>query len=179
MTLETSVYSAYRGYSWSSVPSGIPLCKLNQLYRFISVARGDFPDPLSVEVGLVSDGTTAAAFTIQNVEKWDSEKRNCDYAAFAFFPVELGAKIDFIDLLNNDFFWTPSRTPATTLDYVGKASSAVPPSTICLLQERNNYLLNDPHAIGFILAKCGGRSSRWVCRMGAENILRIECNSWT
>jgi len=178
MILPTVVYTANRGYAWSNAVEGVPEAKLNQLYRFISTARGDFPNPWVVEAGLVSDGAVAAVFTIQNIDNWDSENRSSDYAAFAFFPVAKAADIDFIDLLNNDFFWTPSRTPQTSLDYLGKQSEKAPPLSSQSLETSHVCLLRNPRAVGDILAQHGHRSGRWVCLMKAENTLKIECNSW-
>jgi len=178
MTLPTAVYTADRGYSWSNAVEGVPEAKLNQLYRFISDARGDFPNPCAVEVGLVSDGATAAVFTIQNIDGWDSENRASDYAVFAFFPVQRAAEIDFIDLLNHDFFWTPSHTPQDTLDYTGGPSERVSPLSIRNLVTSHVCLLRNPRAIGDVIARYGAKSSRWVCLMKSESILKIECNSW-
>jgi len=178
MTLPTSVYTANRGYSWSSAPEGIPTSRLDLLHRYISNVRGDFPDPLSVEVGVVSDGKIAAAFTIQNVDGWDSEHRACDYAAFAFFPVGEAANIDFIDLVNNDFFWTPSREPLTSIDYTGGPSQKVSQQDVLHLAMHRECLLKNPRAVGDLFFRYGNRSAQWVCLMKAENILKIICNSW-
>jgi len=179
MLLETTTYSALHGYSWSSVPTCATLSKLDQLYRMISAARGDFPDPLNVEIGLVSDGMIAAAFTIQNVEHWDSESRASDYAAFALFPVDQAAEIDLVDLLNNDFFWTPSRKPADSLEYSGKTAANVSQQAVEHLLINRRTFLRNPRAIGSLLAACGKKSSRWVCLMKGETLLKVECNSLT
>jgi len=178
MTLATSVYTAFRGYGWSSVPPGLSLHKLDQLHGFVSAARGDFPDPLSVEVGLVSDGQTVAAFTIQNVDQWDSEKRSSEYAAFAFFSTEQAADIDFIALLNNDFFWTPTRETPMSLEYSGSPSEPVSSLEMRNLVTNHVCLLRNPRTVGSFFSRYGTRSSHWVCLLKAENILKIECADW-
>jgi len=178
MELALTTYSAYRGYSWSSVPAFVSTKTLNRLYRFLSNARGIFTDPSSVDIGFVSDGKYVAVFSIQSVEGWDAEKRASDYAAFAVFTVEDAAQIDFVDLINHDFFWTPSHHPSTTLDYKGNVSAKAPSAAKDALQSANTYLLKNPRAVGDLIAQFGHLSSRWVCMLKAENILSIECNSW-
>jgi len=179
MTLETSVYSAFRGYGWSAVPKGLSVRRLNQLYRFVSATRGNFPNPTSVDIGLVSDGKTVAVFSVQNVRKWDAEKRACDYAALAFFPIEDAARIDFADLIKADFFWTPTHKPPSTIDYKGPVSEKAPLTARGDLQAKNAYLLTDLRAVGDLIAQYGPRSARWVCLLKDGNTLSIECNSWT
>jgi len=176
MTLPTTTYSAFRGYGWSPVPSGHSVRELDALYRFISDARGDFPNPLSVEVGLVSDGKTAAAFTIQNVDRWDAEQRASDYGAFALFPVGLADGIDIVELLNHDFFWTPSRTPKPTLDYRGPTSARAPLAALAQLETDGTCLLRDPRSLGAVIRSHGSRGTRWVCLMKPDNTLKVECD---
>jgi len=178
MKLSSAIYTAYRGYAWSNEVDGVSKGALDRLYRFISEARGAFPDPLTVEVGLVSDGKTVGAFTIQNVDKWDSEGRACDYAPFVFFPVGQASGIDFIDLLNNDFFWTPSRKPQNAFEYVGGPSEKVVPMSVRSLLTTHQCLLANPRCIGDLLARYGARSARWVCRMREGNVMTVECDRW-
>jgi len=178
MTLPVSVYTANRGYSWSNATEAIPASRLDRLYRYISAVRGDFPDPLSVEVGVVSDGKIVAAFTIQNVARWDSEQRSSDYAAFAFFTLEQAKDVDFVELLNNDFFWTPTRKPPTTLVYSGVPSEPAPSLDVRSLAADGVCLLRNPRTAGSFFARYGARSSHWVGLLKAENILRIQCSGW-
>jgi len=179
MRLETTTYSASNGYTWSSIPCSMSIRKLNQFYRMISSARGAFPDPRITEIGLVSDGTVAACFTIQNIEGWDSEKRASDYAAFAFFRADEAQQIDFLHLVSNEFFWSPTHTPPTTMEYDGPVSAIAPKSAFRHLQVTRKYLLRNPRCIGAILQELREHSTRWVCLMKTENILKIECNNWT
>lgn len=176
MRLDTTTYSASHGYVWSSVPACASLRKLNQLFRYISSARGDFPDTDTVDAGLVSDGSVVAAFTLQNVDNWDCEKRASDYAALALFTIEQAANIDFVELLGNPFFWTPSHQPKSSLVYAGPPSAEPPAVATRRLQKEHQYLLREPRAIGALLARCAQKSSRWICLMKAENALNVECN---
>jgi len=178
ITLETSTYSAFRGYAWSNVPAGTDHEQLDRFYRQIADARGDFPDPTCVDLGFVSDGKIAAVFTIQNVDKWDAEKRSSDYAAFAFFPTRDAWQIDIVELLNNDFFWTPTHEPPASITYEGPGATSICPIVPTNLERKHEYPLRDPRSLGSLLAKYGGCSDRWVGLMKAENILKIECNHW-
>jgi len=178
MRLPTVTYAAFRGYAWSGVPSGMTQTELDALSRMISDARGDFPDPLTVETGIVSDGRIAAAFTLQNVENWDANGRASDYTAFALFPVPLAKIINFVELISNDFFWTPTHTPPTFVDYVGTPAEPVPSEALYYLRHGDRYLLKDSRAIGSILAAYGANSRRWVCFMQPDGSLDVTCGKW-
>jgi len=178
MTLVLTTYSAFKGYSWSSVPPGISPWKLNQFYRLITAAQGNFRNARVFDAGVVSDGKTVAVFTRRNIEGWDSENRASDYAALAFFPVNEAAAVDLVELLQDDFFQTPTRQPPATLEYTGPASATMPPSAEASLRERGEYLLCNPRATGDLIARLGNRSPRWICLFKTDNILKIECNNW-
>lgn len=176
MKLPTAVYTAHRGYAWSNIPQGLTAENLDSFSRMIADARGDFPDPLAVDTGIVSDGRIAAAFTTQNVGNWDANGRSADYGAFVFFPAAVGRMIDFTALISNDFFWTPSRTPPDYIDYTGAASEPMPQQAPDTLRRENFYVLSSPKSVGSLLAACGSLNRRWVCLMQSDGTLRIECD---
>jgi len=176
MRLVTSIYSANRGYAWSNIPEGLSNERMMSFCRAISALRGDFADPVSVEVGLVSDGELAAAFTLQNVEHWDAAGRSSDYFAFAFFPVADARLIDFVSLINSDFFWTPTHEPVTTLTYEGPASNACPEDVVRDLQLKRRLILQDPRVAGGLLAAFRGRDAFLTCRLYGGNGLEVICN---
>jgi len=175
MTLEATTYSASRGYSWSSVPTGMTSRSLDGFFKRAADARGAFADPSCIVIGLVSDGRIAAAFSVQNVKEWDAENRASDYAAFVFFPVADAAQIDFVELVRHDFFWMPVREPPTSLEYDGPASAEVPVTAASPSGSQQEYLLHNPRALGAMIAKYCTRNSQWSCVMKSENIVRIEC----
>jgi len=176
--LVATTYSANRGYAWSNIPECIPLQKLNDICRIISSLRGDFPDPMSIDVGIVSDGSLAAAFTLQNVAKWDSAGRDSDYFALAFFPVQLARRIDFVSLISTDFFWTPSKTPSSTVNYEGPSATSYPTDIATTLLSSCQATLTDPHAIGSVLSDFGPKSNQWVCQLCEGTRFKIKCNPW-
>jgi len=178
MKFPSAVYTAYKGYAWSNVPMGMSLAELDALSRTISDARGDFPDPLSVDTGLVSNGRIAAAFTMQNVESWDVNGRAADYAAFVFIPVPMARIVDFVNLISNDFFWTPSHTPPTAVDYSGPAADSLPTESVGALLRENRCHLPNPRALGSLMTAYGARSSRWVCLMQPDGSASVECDPW-
>jgi len=178
MKFPAAVYTAYKGYAWSNVPMGMTAAEMDALSRMISDARGDFPDPLSVDTGLVSNGRIAAAFTMQNVDRWDINGRAADYVAFVFFPVPMARIVDFVNLISNDFFWTPSHTPPDSVDYAGPAAIDVPMEALGGLLRENRCRLQDPRAVGSLLTAHGARSSRWICLMQPDGSLSVECDPW-
>jgi len=173
VTIFTAVYTANRGYAWSNIPPGMTNERLANFLRLINSARGDFPDPLSMTIGFVSDGKTAAIFTIQNVEKWDAEQRSADYGAFAFFENRDAGKVDLVEMLNRDFFWMPSKSPITELEYLGASSATMPIADILKLNAVGSNQLN-PHAIGDLLAKTCERCSSLIGILNNE-IMTVKC----
>jgi len=171
--LPAAVYSAYRGYAWSQIPTGIEPAEMDMFLRFVSDVRGDFPDPLSVETGLVCDGRLAAAFTWQNVASWDANGRASDYGAFVFFPVVVARLIDFVTLVSQDFFWTPTRTPEPYLDYVGGTAPDAPDGVLHRLECDGRTVLDDPRQLGALLTTAGTNSAGWTCLMQADGKLSI------
>jgi len=174
MKLPTAVYTAHTGYAWSNVPQGVSAADLDVFMRMISVARGDFPDPMNVATGIVSSRHVTAGFTIQNVPDWDANGRAADYAAFVFFPTVVARLIDFVELVNTDFFWTPTRTPTAYVDYTGPEAAPVPEGFIDrLLRNSDHCTLADPRAIGSILTAYGMQRPGWTCLMQPDGTLDI------
>jgi len=179
LKLPAAVYTADRGYAWSHVPTGIESAELDALMRLVTEARGLFPDPLSVSSGLVSNGRVAAAFTMQNVANWDANGRAADYGAFVFFPVGLSRLFDLVTLISQDFFWTPSHTPATDVNYAGPTATEFPPDAVGTLRHGTACRLADPRAIGSLLTAYGAKSPRWTCLMQSDGTLEVTCDPFT
>jgi len=177
MTLPTSVYAAYHGYSWSNTPPDLTVAQLNRFCRHISSLRGDFPDPLQVEMGLVVENGVVAAFTLQNVEKRDSEGRASDYYSMAFFPACMADEIDFVQLMNNDLFWFPSRQPPTSIDFNGPRSADYDKSLPAVLQAEHRVFFDDLHAIGAFVRDVHSRFDQMICRLCNGNVLEVRINS--
>jgi len=178
MTLLTSVYSAYRGYAWSNVPSGLDGRMLDAIYSIAAKTRPDFADENDVQSGLVSDGSLAAAFAIRRIAAWDAEGRASDYGAFAFFPAAAAASVDLSLLLLDQFFWAPSRTPPQTISYVGPAASAPPLDAPGRLLCRQRCDLPDAHSAGALLSQYATRSVDWAFRMNADGSVAVTCSPW-
>jgi len=176
--LPAAVYTAYKGYAWSQIPTGIEPSELEALLRLVSNARGDFPDPLSVDSGIVSNGRVAAVFTWQNVAGWDSNGRAADYGAFIFFPVGLSRLFNFVSLISQDFFWTPSHTPPAAVDYAGPAATEPPADALDALRAGRPCHLADPAAVGTLLTAHGAKSSRWTCLMQSDGRMLVTCDKW-
>lgn len=161
-TLHTAVYTAHRGYSWSSVPPGTDERMLEGMLADAAERRGEFPDPASVERGAVSNGSIAAAFAIRSVQAWDAEGRSADYAAFAFLPLADASLVDIAALLEHPFFCVPSRNPPAAIEYAGPASATPPLDAPGRLLCQGKYDMLDPRAIGALLSTYGANSPKWV-----------------
>ena len=177
--LAAAVYTAYRGYAWSSVPESVGGVRMDALYRMAAEIRGEFPSAESVDSGVVSDGVLAAAFSIFTAPRWDSEGRAAEYAAFAFIPCDDAASVDFEALLRDPFFCEPAREPPRAVAYAG-APSAKPaldaPGRLLSAHRIDGFGLS---AAGEILAKYGARSGRWVFRRrGGNAAVTVECGPW-
>ena len=115
--IETAVYTAFRGYSWSRIPGSVGKDRMDMLYGMAAETRGEFPSPEAVDVGVVSDGVFAAAFSIFTAPDWDVEGRSAEYAAFAFVPCADAASVDFAALLRDAFFRVPTHEPPLSITY--------------------------------------------------------------
>lgn len=166
--LPSAVYTAVRGYAWSKRPEGIPDQQLDALLAASMGTRGDFVADGIITKGVASICGMAAAFTIQRAHAWDSEGRDADYAAFAFIPADRCTDVDFADLLNDDFFKTPSRMPPDMLDYKGPSSTPPPLNAAGKLLCHNRLESFDAHAIGALLAAHAAHCDRWIFRF-ADN----------
>ena len=160
--LVSAVYTADRGYAWSAVPYVPFAAKLDEFLRSAQSMRPDFPVDDEATVGVVAIDGDAAAFTIRRAKKWDSAGRDADYAAFAFIPCKEAAKVDFSELLCDEFFKTPSKNPPGFLNYDGPASATPPTDAAGRLLCRNRYDNLDPHAIGALFAPYGLKADRWT-----------------
>jgi len=128
-------------------------------------------------MGLVIEGNVAAAFTLQNVENWDSEGRASDYYAMAFFSACEADKIDFVQLMNNNHFWMPTREPPTSIDYHGPASADCDKTLQTVLQTRRRVRIEDLHAVGTFLSDAHSRFDRLICRLCEESVLEVQVSS--
>ena len=177
--LSTTVYSANRGYHWSRLPDGVSEATLDRLYHLAAEERGDFPDPASVERGVVAIGDNAAVFTIRSVPGWDSEGRASEYAAFALFKPAEAAAIDFARVLENSFFNQPSRNPPPVVLYNGDGGVPAPATAAGNLLCRQEYDGLDPRAAGPLLAAYHARCDRWRFRFNENGAtMKVTCAAW-
>lgn len=177
--IETAVYTAYRGYSWSRVPVSVGKGRMDALYRMSAEVRGEFPSPEAVDVGVVSDGEFAAAFAIFTVPGWDVEGRAAEYAAFAFVPCADAASVDFAALLGDEFFRVPAREPSQAIAYSGPAASRPAVDAPGRLLSRRRIDEFDLSAAGSILAAYGPKCGKWIFRRGRDSgVATAECGPW-
>lgn len=168
IVLNATVYTANRGYAWSSVPEGTTTEELEGLLKLASALRPEFPSEEDVTQGAVSDGTRIAVFTIRNVPAWDSEGRPAEYAAFVLVDHEIADKVDFAALLRNRFFQVPLKTPPPFVMYEGpeapKPALDVPGKLLC-----RNALSGFAFAeTGSLLAAHAAKSPRWTFELNPE-----------
>lgn len=177
--IETAVYTAFRGYSWSRIPGSVGKDRMDMLYGMAAETRGEFPSPEAVDVGVVSDGVFAAAFSIFTAPDWDVEGRSAEYAAFAFVPCADAASVDFAALLRDAFFRVPTHEPPLSISYSGPVSSQPPvdaPGRLLSGRKISDFSLA---ASGSLLAKYGHRSGRWVFRIGGDcGVSTAESGPW-
>lgn len=181
VSIETAVYTAYRGYSWSHVPASVGKERMDALYRMAAEVRGEFPSPEAVDVGVVSDGDFAAAFAISTAPGWDVEGRAAEYAAFAFVPCAGAASVDFSALLGDGFFRVPAREPARAIAYAGPAASRPAVDAPGRLLTRRRIDEFDLSSAGALLAAYGAKCGRWVFRLGRNSgaaSATAECGPW-
>lgn len=178
--LATSVYSAFRGYSWSRIPDGLTERLLDRLRTLAAKERGEFPDPEAVDRGVVAIGPVAAAFSIRSVPGWDSSGRTSEYSAFAFFRSADAAAYDFGLLLRHPFFGVPSGhdTPETIF-YEGAAATVSPLTAAGELVCRRRLAALPASQGGDILSKLFTRSNEWIFRSNPDDTLVVTCSEWT
>ena len=162
--IETAVYTAYRGYAWSRIPAAVGKERMDALYRMAAEVRGEFPSADAVDVGVVSDGAFAAAFSIFTAPGWDVEGRSAEYAAFAFVPCAESASVDFAALLGDGFFRVPSHEPPQTIAYSGLGASRLAVDVPGRLLSGRKIAGFDLASVGVLLASYGARSGRWIFR---------------
>lgn len=176
--LATAVYSAFRGYSWSRIPSGLSELLMDSLRVLASETRGDFPDPDAVDTGVVAIGPVAAAFTIRHVPNWDSAGRASEYAAFAFFQASEANLLDFGELLAHPFFAAATREPVENLTYIGAPAQASPLTAAGQLLCRRHLDALPAAQGGDILSKYYSKSGRWTFRTLPGGEMSVDCAEW-
>ena len=177
--IETAVYTAYRGYAWSRISEAVGKERMDALYRMAAEARGEFPSPDSVDVGVVADGSYAAAFAIFTAPGWDVEGRAAEYAALAFIPCAEAASVDFAALLGDAFFRVPAREPSASIAYAGPAASRPPMDAPGRLLSGRKIADFDLASAGALLAAYGMRSERWIFRRDRKSgAVTAESGPW-
>jgi len=164
VAIETAVYTAYRGYSWSRIPVPVGRDRMDALYRMAAETRGEFPSVDAVDSGVVSDGVFAAAFAIFTVPNWDVEGRSAEYAAFAFLPCAEAASVDFATLLDDGFFRVPSHEQPPTIAYSGPPASRPAVDVPGRLLSGRKIEDFDLASAGALLAAYGPKCRRWTFR---------------
>ena len=178
MTLDTAVYTAFRGYRWSRIPDGLSEELMDRLRQLAAERRGDFPDPDAVDSGVVAVGPTAAAFSIRNVPAWDSAGRASEYAAFAFFASADAARMDFGRLLAHPFFNHPARESAATLACDDASAEAAPLTAAGQLICRRHLDALPAVQCGDLLAKYFDKCDQWIFRAKSDGSMSVDCAEW-
>lgn len=176
--LATSVYSAFRGYSWSRIPEGMSERMMDRLREFAAKPRGDFPDPESSERGIVAFGPVAAAFSIRTVPAWDSAGRASEYSAFAFFKSADAKSMHFGRLLKLPFFFKPTRDVPSSVDYDGSPAEPSPLTAAGQLLCRRHLDSLPAAQCGDILSKYFDKSDQWIFRMSDDDTMSVDCAEW-
>lgn len=176
--LASAVYTAFRGYSWSRVPDGLTEGLMDRLRDLAAGKRGDFPDPDSVDRGVVAIGPVAAAFSIRCVPGWDSAGRASEYSAFVFFKSADAAAIDFSALLAHPFFASPTHDAPASIAYDGETAAVSPlPAAGQLLCRRHLDALPAAQC-GDVLAKYFDKSEQWIFRTNNDGSMSVDCAEW-
>lgn len=178
LTLAACTYSAGHGYQWSNVPGGVTKAELDAIHRIAADFRGDFPLPEAVDAGVIVRGGLIAAYTIRNVPDWDFSGRASDYAAYALVPVEHAEKIDFTELLRDDFFTVPSKNPRSLIEYAGANSVKAPPTAAGRLLCRNRYEDLPGAAAGSVIANFAEKAPQWHFHLNANRNFDVTCAAW-
>ncbi len=176
--IPVSVFTAGRGYDWSTEPAGIGRETLDGLYRIATAGRDAFADDGVPAIGIASDGKTAAAFSLMRARAWDSEGRDADYAAFAFVPCADAARVDFAALLADDFFRAPNHEPTASIAYNGPESAAAAIDAPGRLLCRNELDDFDLHAAGDLLARHAHLADRWLFLVKANGAAKVTTSPW-
>ena len=175
--MRCAVYTAVHGYNWSNVPEGLSRERLDRLLDLAMEDAPEFPPPDFTSAGVVSDGETAAVYTLREVENWDSVGRSAQYAAFAFPTFEELSTIDIAALLTDPFFTVPSHEPPAALDYSGPASTVPPLPSVGRLLCHNQLDAFDVSSIGSLLATYGTKSPRWRFMIEGKTC-KVETAPW-
>jgi len=157
-----SVYTAWQGYDWSSVPEDIPREEMDALYRAIGELRPDFMGPGDSFEGVYYKNGLLAAFRMQSIPQWDSVGRDADYCAFAFMGYDVVREFDFDALLSLPEFITPTHSPRNGVEYAGPRSAPYSiPAAVELHDSRQSKRV-DLHSAGDLLATCGTYCTDWL-----------------
>ena len=178
VSIPASVFTAGRGYDWSTEPAGIGREAMDELYRIATAGRDAFADDAAPTTGIASDGKTAAAFSLMRARAWDSEGRDADYAAFAFVPCADAARVDFAALLADDFFRVPNHEPTESIAYNGPESAAAAIDAPGRLLCRNELDDFDLHAAGDLLARHAHLADRWLFLVKANGAAKVTTSPW-
>lgn len=178
INLPASVYTAFHGYSWSRIPEGLTERIMDRLRNRAAAVRGEFPDPSSIEQGIVASGPVAAVYSIRTLPGWDSEGRAADYSAFLFFRAADAAKFDFGTLLGLPFLDLASRDVPECVPYDGGTAETSPLTAAGRLVCHRRLDSIPAVQCGDILAKYFTKSDSWLFRMNADGSMRIDCAEW-
>ena len=176
--IPVSVFTAGRGYDWSTEPEGIGRETMDGLYRIATIGRDAFADDGAPTTGIASDGKTAAAFSLMRARAWDSEGRDADYAAFAFILCANATRVDFAALLADDFFRVPNHEPPASIAYNGPESAAAAIDAPGRLLCRNELDDFDLHAAGDLLARHAHLADRWLFIVKANGVAKVTTSPW-
>ena len=122
MRFDFSVYTAYQGYAWSSVPATLGQNLLSRVGDAITERCPEYMDDGDLLEGAFYEGGFVVAFTAQKVRNWDVNGRPARYYAVAFLPVRAAPMVNFEELLRLDCFRVPSRSPSDEVCYNGNSS---------------------------------------------------------
>ena len=178
VSIPASVFTAGRGYDWSTEPAGIGRETMDGLYRIAASSRPAFAEDPAPILGVAADGRTAAAFALLRARAWDSEGRDCDYAALAFVPCVDAARVDFAALLADDFFRVPNHEPTASIAYNGPESAAAAIDAPGRLLCRNELDDFDLHAAGDLLARHAHLADRWLFLVKANGAAKVTTSPW-
>ena len=176
--LSTAVYTAFRGYSWSRIPEGLTERLVDRLREMAAAKRGDFPNPETVDRGVVAIGPIAAAFTIRNVPGWDSAGRASEYSAFAFFKSAEADSFDFRRLLELPFFSSPTREVPSSVGYDGPAAESAPLTAAGQLVCHRHLDAIPSAQASDLLAKYFTKSNEWTFRANSDGTMSVDCAEW-
>ena len=152
-----TVYTATRGYAWSSLPDGFEREDLDAFYRQAAALKPDFMTVGDEVRGVFAQGGIIAAFRLGIAPKWDDFGRDADYCAFTFILAEMARDVDFASLLALPAFSTPTRHPPHSIVYDGPEAFAADKATLRHLFDRGVVPAFDFRTIGDALGVLEGR----------------------